>query len=130
MMILVGKNVLVDGLMMIVRNEDLNMVWLKYFVVRKENMNFLYFVLKGNGFIFDFLKEQLKYIVILEWDMLEGLFEEDGINSKNVVMSVIELVMIKEEILKIDLYIVYGIVEDFMLIVIFFYIDLVRVGVE
>ena len=128
--VLVGKNASVDGSTMIARSEDLNTAWSKHFVVRKENTNPSHFVSKGNGFTLDLPKEQLKYTATPEWDTSEGLFEEDGINSKNVAMSATESATTKEEILKKDPYTAHGIAEDSMLTVTLPYIDSARAGVE
>ncbi|HAW88121.1 MAG TPA: peptidase C69, partial [Enterococcus sp.] len=72
----------------------------------------------------------LKYTATPEWDTSEGLFEEDGINSKNVAMSATESATTKEEILKKDPYTAHGIAEDSMLTVTLPYIDSARAGVE
>ncbi len=128
--VLVGKNASVDGSTMIARNEDLNTAWSKHFVVRKENTNPSHFVSKGNGFTLDLPEEQLKYTATPEWDTSEGLFEEDGINSKNVAMSATESATTKEEILKKDPYTAHGIAEDSMLTVTLPYIDSARARSE
>lgn len=128
--VLVGKDASEDGSTMIARNEDMGTAWSKHFYVREANKNEQKFESKGNGFSLELPKEQLKYTATPEWDVSEGLYEEAGINSKQVAMSATESTTIKESILEIDPLVEGGIAEDAMLTVVLPYIESAKGGVE
>lgn len=128
--LLAGKNSTNDGSTMIARNEDMGSAWAKHFVVREENSNDANFVSAENGFSLQLPEEQLKYTATPEWDVSEGLFEEGGINSKNIAMSATESTTVKEEVLELDPLVENGISESSMLTVVLPYIESAKDGVE
>ncbi|MHB9651654.1 C69 family dipeptidase [Enterococcus faecalis] len=128
--VLVGKDASADGSTMIARNEDMSTAWAKHFVVREKNTNVSHFVSKSNNFTIELPKEHLKYTATPEWDTSKGLFEEDGINSKNVGMSATESATTKEKVLKLDPFVDNGIAEDSMLTVVLPYINTPIEGIQ
>ncbi|MGO2082745.1 C69 family dipeptidase [Vagococcus sp.] len=128
--VVVGKKATVDGSTMIARAEDMGTAWAKHFVVRQANSNPTDFVSKGNGFKIELPKEQFKYTATPEWDVSEGAFEEDGINSKNVAMSGTESGTTKKSILKLDPHVEDGVAEDAIVTVVLPYITSAKDGVE
>lgn len=128
--ILVGKDASKNGSTMVARNEDMGSAWTKRFYVREANENDSEFVSKGNGFSIELPKEHLKYTATPEWDTSEGLYEESGINSKNVAMSATESTTIKESVLELDPLVEDGIAEDAIQTVVLPYINSALEGVE
>jgi len=128
--VLVGKKASSDGSTMVSRNEDMDTAWAKHFVVRQANTNPTTFVSKNNQFSITLPQEQLKYTATPEWDTSKGLFEEDGINSKNVGMSATESAQTKDKITKLDPFVKDGIAEDAMVTVVLPYINSPKEGVK
>ena len=127
--VLVGKDASEDGSTMIARNEDMGTAWAKHFVVRKANTNPTNYISNGNKFSLTLPKEQLKYTATPEWDTSEGLYEEAGINSKNVAMSGTESATTKEKVLKLDPLVENGIAEDSIVTVVLPYISSPQEGI-
>ncbi|MGX7014299.1 C69 family dipeptidase [Vagococcus silagei] len=128
--VLVGKNATADGSTIIARTEDMGTAWAKHFYVREANSNPTSFESKGNGFKIELPKEHLRYTATPEWDVSEGAYEADGINSKNVAMSSTESGTTKESILKLDPHVEDGFAEDSSVTVVLPYVSTAKEGVE
>ncbi|MQS76002.1 C69 family dipeptidase [Companilactobacillus halodurans] len=130
--ILVGKKASLDGATYIARNED-NYVanWPKKFFVqpqvhnRKET-----YVSPYNNLTVQLPSEGLRYTSSPDANQDEGLYEEDGINEKNVAMSATESVFANEKVLAYDPLVENGVAEDSITTLVLPYIDSARAGVE
>ncbi|WP_334351983.1 C69 family dipeptidase [Companilactobacillus sp. HBUAS56257] len=130
--IMVGKKASQDGSNFIARNEDnFVAIWPKKFFVQKavDNQDKKY-VSPYNQLTVDLPKKAYRYTTSPDADPSEGLYEEDGVNEKNVGMSATESVMANEAVLAYDPLVPEGVAEDSMTTLVLPYIDSARGGVE
>jgi len=130
--IMVGKQVAMDGVNYIARNED-NFVanWPKRFFVqpavsgRHETYTSPY-----NKLSFELPETGYRYTSSPDANQDEGWYEEDGINEKNVGMSATESVTANEKVLAYDPLIENGVAEDSITTLVLPYINSAREGVK
>ena len=130
--IMVGKKASRDGSNFIARNEDnFVAIWPKKFFVQKavEDQDKKY-VSPYNQLTVDLPKKAYRYTTSPDADPSEGLYEEDGVNEKNVGMSATESVMANEAVLAYDPLVPEGVAEDSITTLVLPYIDSARGGVE
>lgn len=81
-----------------------------------------YYKLVLLNFEVDLLDNLFFYILVLDVLGKDGIWGEVGINSKNVVMSVIEIIIMNFCVLGVDFLVLDGIGEEDIFILVFFYI--------
>lgn len=130
--IMVGKKAAMEGTNYIARNED-NFVanWPKRFYVQKAVSNRQEtYVSAYNKLTVELPKTAYRYTTSPDANPDEGLYEEDGINEKNVGMSATESVTANEKVLSYDPLIENGVAEDSITTLVLPYIDSARDGVK
>ncbi|KRK78905.1 C69 family dipeptidase [Companilactobacillus nodensis] len=130
--IMVGKKAAMDGSTYIARNEDNYVaIYPKKFYVEpavsgqdktyKSFYNDLTEKLPANGY---------RYTTSPDANTIEGLYEEDGINEKDVAMSATESVYGNEKVLGYDPLVPEGVAEDSITTLVLPYVDSARAGVK
>ncbi|AUI72435.1 C69 family dipeptidase [Companilactobacillus alimentarius] len=130
--IMVGRKASIDGSSYIARNEDnFFAIWPKKFYIQKAMINDgKVYTSANNNFSLPLPKKAYRYSTSPDANPVEGLYEEDGINEKNVGMSATESVTANEKVLAYDPLVEDGIAEDSITTVVLPYIDSAREGVE
>ncbi|MCK8607102.1 C69 family dipeptidase [Apilactobacillus ozensis] len=130
--ILVGKDATVDGSTIIARNEDgYAPIGPKKFIVRaaKSEANG-YFVSPTTGVKIPLPKEALRYTCEPSDESDHNLYEEAGINEKNVAMSATETTFTNQRFLGFDPLVDDGLNEEGMVNVVLPFINSAREGVK
>jgi len=130
--IMVGKRAAMEGTNYIARNED-NFVanWPKRFYVQKAvSDRHETYVSAYNKLTVELPETAYRYTTSPDANPDEGLYEEDGINEKNVGMSATESVTANEKVLAYDPLIENGVAEDSITTLVLPYIDSARDGVK
>jgi len=129
---MVGKKAAMEGTNYIARNED-NFVanWPKRFYIQEAVSNrHETYVSAYNKLTVELPETAYRYTTSPDANPDEGLYEEDGINEKNVGMSATESVTANEKVLAYDPLIENGVAEDSITTLVLPYIDSARDGVK
>lgn len=113
--VIVGKEVSVDGSIIISRNEDMSGAWTKKFIVvprteYKEGEMFVAY----NGLKIAQPKVGYKYTALPDWDPSEGQFEAAGINEYQVAVSATNSAQANEKAIAADPFIEAGVGEPIL----------------
>ena len=130
--IMVGKKASMDGSTYIARNED-NYVAIypkKFFVQPAVTNRIETYKSVYNGLTEKLPTSGYRYTSSPDLNTTEGLYEEDGINEKNVAMSATESVYGNERVLGYDPLIENGVAEDSITTLVLPYIDSARDGIK
>ncbi|MCH3905609.1 MAG: C69 family dipeptidase [Lactobacillus sp.] len=129
--ILIGKEVAINGHVMIGRNEDSKTAWPKHLQFHAAGKGPRQFKSKDNNFMIDLPAQAAAYSATPEWTDKYGVFEEDGINEYQVAMSATESAYANERVLAVDPFDdKNGILEEAMVTVVLPYIKSAREGVQ
>lgn len=129
---MVGKNASIDGNTYIARNEDnyVSVYPKRFYVQEAVNNRDETYTSVYTGLTVKLPKSGYRYTTSPDTYQEEGLYEEDGINEKNVCVSATESVLGNNRVLAYDPLVKNGVGEDSIVTLVLPYIDSARQGVE